>query len=136
MNIKLLKSSIIVWFLLVIAAIINGIFRVSIMEKQFSAEVSHILSTLILLTLIGFITFFYLKKTTYQYSKKELMITGVIWFGLTILFEFIFGHFVAGHSWEKLLSDYNLFNGRIWILILISNLFFPYLIGKKILNKS
>jgi apolipoprotein N-acyltransferase len=44
----------------------------------------------------------------------------------TIAFEFGFGHFVAGHSWSKLLADYNVFNGRLWLLVLVWITIMPY----------
>jgi hypothetical protein len=40
-------------------------------------------------------------------------------------FELLAGHYVFGNSWEKLLADYNLFRGRIWVLVLIVILFAP-----------
>ncbi|WP_169310287.1 hypothetical protein [Flexistipes sinusarabici] len=42
---------------------------------------------------------------------------GLMWAVLTITFEFLFGHFVAKIPFSELLNDYNLFKGRIWILI-------------------
>lgn len=41
----------------------------------------------------------------------ELLGIGVLWLGLTLAFEFLFGHFVAGASWQRLLSDYNVLEG-------------------------
>jgi len=36
-----------------------------------------------------------------------------------VLFEFGFGHWVAGHSWRRLLADYKLLAGRLWALVLV-----------------
>lgn len=38
---------------------------------------------------------------------------------LGVAFEFLFGHYVAGHSWERLLHDYNLVAGRVWLILLV-----------------
>ena len=35
-----------------------------------------------------------------------------------MLFELGFGHWVAGHPWSRLLADYDLLAGRIWVLVL------------------
>ena len=40
-------------------------------------------------------------------------------------FEFLAGHYVFGNSWERLIADYNVFRGRIWILVLAANIFAP-----------
>lgn len=49
---------------------------------------------------------------------------------LTVAFEFGFGHYVAGHSWDKLLADYNLLRGRVWSLFLVWIAVMPYVIFK------
>jgi len=36
---------------------------------------------------------------------------------------------LAGKSWEALLADYNLLDGRVWILVLLTELFGPPLFG-------
>jgi hypothetical protein len=37
-----------------------------------------------------------------------------------------------GHPWQKLFADYNLLNGRIWVLVLINNIAAPLVSGKMI----
>jgi hypothetical protein len=44
---------------------------------------------------------------------------------LTVAFEFFAGHYAFGNSWERLIADYNVFRGRIWILVLLANFFAP-----------
>ena len=39
---------------------------------------------------------------------------GLAWLVMTIAFEFGFGHYVAGHSWQRLWADYDLRRGRVW----------------------
>ncbi|MFM7792818.1 MAG: hypothetical protein ACKO90_33610, partial [Microcystis panniformis] len=52
---------------------------------------------------------------------------GLIWLVLTVGFEFLFGHFIAGHSWSRLGQDYNLLAGRVWIFVLLVITFAPLL---------
>jgi len=52
-----------------------------------------------------------------------------MWTAMTVCFEFGFFHFVAGVPWEKLLADYNLFAGRLWVLVLLTTLGGPAMIG-------
>jgi hypothetical protein len=49
---------------------------------------------------------------------------------MTITFEFGFGHFVAGHSWAKLLADYNILQGRVWSLFLVWITVLPFVVFK------
>ncbi len=46
---------------------------------------------------------------------------------MTVIFEFGFGHYIMGHSWSKLLHDYNLLAGRLWLVVLLAILTGPYL---------
>jgi hypothetical protein len=61
-------------------------------------------------------------------SPGDAWTTGGLWFGLTVAFEFLFGHFVAGHSWSRLLQDYNFLEGRVWLLVLAAILVVPRVI--------
>jgi len=65
-----------------------------------------------------------------EYEKKEPVIIGIMWLTLSIVFEFIFGHYVMGNSWELLLADYNILEGRVWSLVLITTFFAPIVWGK------
>lgn len=50
-------------------------------------------------------------------SSTQALATGAIWLLLTIAFEFLFGRYVARHSWSRLFHDYNIFAGRVWLLV-------------------
>ncbi len=77
----------------------------------------------------------FLKKTKAAYTSIDTIKIGVLWFILTILFEFIFGGLVMGHPLEKLLADYNLLEGKTWGLFLICILIAPYIVNKYMLRK-
>jgi hypothetical protein len=51
---------------------------------------------------------------------------GLFWLLFTVLFEFGAGHYLFRNPWEQLLADYNIFKGRIWVLVLLATLFAPY----------
>ncbi len=40
-----------------------------------------------------------------------------MWLAQAIMFEFLFGHYVMGHSWEILFAEYNVFEGRFWSIV-------------------
>lgn len=56
---------------------------------------------------------------------------GATWVGMTTAFEFCFGHFVAGQSWETLLADYDLRRGRLWPLVLVTTAAAPALVRRR-----
>jgi catechol 2,3-dioxygenase-like lactoylglutathione lyase family enzyme len=55
---------------------------------------------------------------------------GGIWLGMTVAFEFVFGHYVVGHDWAALLADYDVTEGRLWSLVLIATFLGPFIAGR------
>ena len=66
-------------------------------------------------------------RASHPYSYGGSWIVGALWVALTLTFEFIGGHFLFGKPWPELFADYNLFAGRIWIVVMIVTLFTPAL---------
>ena len=49
---------------------------------------------------------------------------------MTVAFEFLTGHYVFRTPWAKLVADYNLFSGRIWLLVLATSAFAPLIMAR------
>ena len=121
-----------VWFILAVSAIVVATFRISVLLPLLGEQTAHQLGTVFYLIVQFFIIYLFIRKMKLKETKTLLGI-GIFWVVITIFFEFIFGHYVMGHPWQKLFADYSLFNGRLWILVLINNLIAP-LISRKILE--
>jgi hypothetical protein len=115
-----------VWLLLAVVAIGNGVLREATYGKRLEGLSAHQVSTLLGVLLTGSIVWVVTRFWPIATATQAWAI-GVLWVILTVLFEFAFGHYVAGHSWESLLSDYNLLKGRLWLLFLLWLLVMPYL---------
>jgi len=118
-----------IWFIFVVAGILNGVFRESFITPKVGEHTGHILSTIILICVILAVTYLFISSLEINYSKTSLLLIGAFWTILTILFEFGFGHYVMGHSWSKLFADYNILKGRVWSLVLLTTFIAPLLIG-------
>lgn len=132
----LILKSLGMWFVLVFAAILNGTFREFIISPNLGSYVGHIISSFMFIAIILVLTYLFISKLNERPNKKELLLIGLFWLILTIIFEFVFGHFIMGHPWEKLFADYNIFNGRIWSFVLLATLFAPLIIGRKGIIKT
>jgi hypothetical protein len=113
------------WIPMVLIAIVNGLLRQAWYGRHFAELQAHQLSTLIGALLLGV----YMKTIMRHWkpvSAVQAITIGMAWCGLTVVFEFLFGHFVAGHSWTRLLQDYDLLAGRVWSLLLVWVLVAPY----------
>lgn len=114
------------WFPIVFIAILNGTFRVKFLMKYFNELRAHQLSVLTGITLFAIFIWIITGYWVIESSSQALMI-GFMWLLMTVLFEFVFGHYVMKNSWEKLLADYKIQDGRLWILVLIWVTIAPYL---------
>ncbi len=104
------------WPLMALTGILNGVIRVYGYGPHMSELAGHQVSTLIaLLLFLGFV--WVLTGIKVPSGRKEALGLGLMWLLLTVLFEFGFGHWVAGHSWETLLHDYDITSGRLWVLV-------------------
>jgi hypothetical protein len=116
-----------IWLIIVVIAIANGTFRNAVISPKLGDYMGHVISTFILCGIILGITYLFLKFIKIEYNKLDLIIIGIMWVSITLIFEFVFGHYVMKTPWKDLLADYNIFKGRIWVLVLIIDFFAPIL---------
>jgi len=127
---KIYLRALLVWIILIPVAIINGGLRTYVYAPIVGEYNGHIISTIIFILLLITISGLLIRSLRGEYEKKEPVIIGIMWLTLSIVFEFIFGHYVMGNSWELLLADYNILEGRVWSLVLITTFFAPIVWGK------
>jgi hypothetical protein len=49
---------------------------------------------------------------------------------MTVGFEFLFFHYVAGHSWADLLDANRFWEGRLWVLVLLTLALAPFIAAR------
>lgn len=116
---------VVAWFPMVIIAIANGALRQFAYREYLGELRAHQLSTVIGVLLFGIYIWFLIHRWKVT-STAEARRIGLLWLAMTVLFEFIFGHFVMGHPWSTLLHDYNIVEGRLWIIVLCWVTIAPY----------
>jgi hypothetical protein len=115
-----------VWLILLLVAVANGIFRESVLAPRCGAGRAHVVSSAILgcaILALAWLTIPWIHPT----PVNQAALVGAIWVALVLLFEFGLGHFVAGKPWSDLLADYNVFRGRVWVVIPILTAIAPYI---------
>lgn len=114
------------WLGMMPLAILNGGLRDCLYKPRIGDRPAHQVSTFLLIILIAGYCKFLASIWPLESSGQALLI-GFFWLLFTLAFEFGFGHFVAGHSWSHLWEEYNVFAGKIWILIPLWVTFAPLL---------
>ncbi len=121
--------SIVVWFVFVVLAIMNGALRNTVLTPRLGEFRGHITSTVILCAAILIVTWLTIGWIRPVNSSDALLIGGG-WVLMTVAFEFLAGHYVFRTAWTTLLADYDLFAGRVWVLVLVTTAFAPLLMAR------
>jgi hypothetical protein len=114
------------WFPMVAIAIANGVLRQGWYGEHLGELRAHQVSTLTAAALLGAYMWAVIRRWRPGSAAMAVGI-GSMWLVMTVGFELVFGHFVAGHSWERLLHDYDLSAGRLCLLLLAWVAAAPYL---------
>lgn len=105
------------WFLMLLVSIVNGAVRDFTYGLYMAELKAHQLSTITGVLLLSIIIWGYVRVYRPSSGQKAIFI-GLLWMGLTVAFEFLFFHYAGGHSWSELFANYNIFKGRVWVVLL------------------
>lgn len=120
----MLIRAMIIWFLLAFLAILNGAVREMFIRPAVGEQAGHVISTLIFCAVILAVAVSSLGWIG-PTSRRAALGIGIFWVLLAVAFEFVAGHFLFGNSWDALLADYDIFRGRVWLLVLFTSLLAP-----------
>lgn len=120
------------WLLLVPIAIGNAALRQIFILPMTTELTAHQISCVTGVTFFGIYNYF-LAKFWKNFPANPIPMA-VFWICLTILFEFGLGR-ALGRSWEILFHDYNIFAGRLWVIVLIWTGLAPIVMRKIVRNK-
>ncbi len=126
MNLSGIAKNLAAWFVMLVVSIANGAARDFTYGKHMSELAAHQLSTVTSVILLGAIIWGFVRFFPPS-SRREALCIGLFWMFLTIVFEFLFFHFVGEYSWGQLFANYNILKGRIWVIVLAWVAVAPYI---------
>jgi hypothetical protein len=109
---------------MVVAALANGTLRALVTQPVLGETAARQLATVLLLAIL----FGYQMWLYGRFPLPTLGLAlgvGAAWTAMTLTFEFGFGRFVEHLSWSTMLADYDITNGRIWVLVPLGLLVLP-----------
>jgi hypothetical protein len=107
-----ISRAVAVWVLLMAAEVIHGVARTLWLAPavgDLRARQIAVFSGSVLILLIASLAIRWLQVQ----KARALMAIGVLWVALTLAFELAVGRLVAGYSWDRLASDYDLREGGL-----------------------
>lgn len=88
---------ILAWIPMVFIAIVNATIREVVYKRYFSELQAHQVSTATGVVLFGLYIWMLARRVSLESAGQAIFIRA-IWLGLTVAFEFIFGHYVMKNS--------------------------------------
>jgi hypothetical protein len=120
----MIPRALLAWLALLLFAILNGALRQALLIPHIGERAGHIVSTL-LLSVIILGAAWVLLPWIHPSTTRDAWSVGALWLVLTVAFEFLGGHYLFGDPWENLLAAYDVAQGQIWVLVLITTLLAP-----------
>ena len=122
--------SLVAWLVLLLAMMVNGTLRVLVLEPRLGGDLARQIASVSGMAIVLLLATFFVGRLV-DVGGRALFGVGALWLALTMAFEFLFGHYVSGASWESLLADYDLSRGRLWPLVLVTVLLAPWLVSRE-----
>ncbi len=122
---KVYALALAVWPVFLVTAIVMGLIREAVLAPVAGEQTAHVIGTLGFIAVMLGIIWGLVSKVAGNVAQRDCWLIGAGWTAMTVAFEFLFFHFVAGVPWETLLADYNLLAGRLWVLVLLTTLTGP-----------
>lgn len=129
MTLTLAFKASLIWLLLMLVAIVNGVLREQILVPALGMNVALPVSGISLSVLVLVVSYFSLPWFG-QHAASTFLFVGLQWLLITLIFEFVFGHYVVGKSWHDLIQVFNVTSGDLFLLVLLVSLFGPYLAAR------
>lgn len=124
-----IKRSLVVWAVIIIAETAHGVLRQRLLEPligDFRARQVSVLIGSLLILAITFIFVRWLKGS----RVFDFVLIGILWVTLTVGVEIGLGRFALNLSWERIASDYNIAAGGLMPLGLLVMFIAPLMFAK------
>lgn len=118
-----------IWLLLVVGAFLNAAVREKLLVPFLGQPWALPLSG-VLLSLLIFLLTFLLVPLWKASNASHYGAVGGLWFALTVAFEFLLGHYVLGGPGAKLREVFQVWEGNLWLLALLTTAISPYLAAR------
>jgi len=124
-----LGRALLLWLLLSVLAMLNGILREQLLNPLFGEAVALPLSGISLSLLVFAVSYLGARFLRARGNASYLLI-GLLWVSLTLAFECLFGHWGLGRSWAQIGQVFDLASGNLFLLVLLSSACSPWLAAR------
>jgi hypothetical protein len=124
----MLLRALVIWFAILVLASLNGALRDLIVAPRIGDTVARAISTVILCGVVLLVSWISIRWIGPQ-SPRQALAVGLFWLVLTLTFE-IGSQRLSGKPWSTVLADYDVLQGRIWVLVPMVTFLAPLWVGR------
>ena len=124
-----LFKSVGIWALFVVIALLNATLREQLLSPMIGQWLALPLSGILLSALIFLMTLIMVPFLDVN-DALGFWLVGALWLLLTLVFEFCVDLYVVGKTWESLLEVFNVLEGDLFAMVLITTAVSPYITAK------
>jgi hypothetical protein len=124
------RRGLVAWVAMAMAMTANGIVRETVIKRfvrRGAADAISAASGIALMQLIARQTL----RGTSTPSRNDVKLLAATWLCMTVTFEFVVGRTVDRKSWAELIDNYNVFEGKLWPVVLASLFAAPFFWSKR-----
>ncbi len=135
LNTEFLKLGIRAWLMQILVAGFNFFVLMNLIYEPLWGELIAHQIGMTTRIIINFVFAYLLLLHADEYTTKDLILVGILWLILTLIFEWG-GSLAIGRPIGEILVGWNIFAGYMWPYVLLSYLLAPIIIGKIIPPKK
>jgi hypothetical protein len=125
----ILRASL-VWLVFLLIAVTGGALREALISPMLGEHRAHQIGTLLVCLLLAGVIILFIRRL--RPTPRMALAIGAGWAGMTVVFEFTVFHFIVGRPLSELLAAYDLSAGRLWPLVLFTELLTPWLAAMRL----
>jgi hypothetical protein len=112
-------------FVLAVFIAINNIVKTFLLESSLGYYPAHLINISNVLIFVALVSYLLVTQMKFPFSKRDYFIIGLFWGFLGTAFNIVFEYHVMGDTWEAIIAEFSLLDGRLSILIFISAFMAP-----------
>jgi hypothetical protein len=116
------------WFVLLIVAVASGGLREKLLKPRMGELRAHQAGTVFVCVIFFGLIALFVRWTVP--SERDALSIGGSWMVMTILFEILMVRVWMRKPWSTVFADYNVVKGRLWVLVLFTTLFGPWIASR------
>lgn len=125
----MIKSNLVLWMTAIFLAASNNYVGNQYIAPRFGNNISRACKTVVSVLVILMLAWLYFTQNSGYAWFSFLLIISCLWVGLAGIFELIFGHYLLGDSWDEVLTTWQNWLTRIWLVILLVAAILPLILS-------